>query len=166
MTANSRRRARVARICTAVLIVASLGACAEDNHDRQEAVADRGRSVMPFDLDRTTHRFVKSDSGGVQTVVADDPADSKQVGLVRQHLREEADRFGRGDFADPGRIHGDDMPGLKTLRGSAGRIAITYADTRDGGQITFATREPALVAALHAWFDAQVADHGRHAEHG
>jgi hypothetical protein len=30
----------------------------------------------------------------------------------------------------------------------------------------FETSDRSLVTALHAWFDAQVADHGRHADPG
>lgn len=134
--------------------------------DRQSEVASRGAEVMPFDLERTTHHFDKTADGGVQTVIADDPADSHQIGLVREHLRMEADRFRRGDFTDPGRIHGHAMPGLDALKGSAGRIEIAYAETPDGGRITYRTTDPALVTALHAWFDAQVSDHGAHATGG
>ena len=46
---------------------------------RQAEIAARGRQVMPFDLERTTHRFAKSATGGVQTVTSDDPADAGQV---------------------------------------------------------------------------------------
>lgn len=52
------------------------------------------------------------------------------------------------------------------LRDGAARITVAYRDDPAGGQITYTTGDPALVAALHAWFDAQVADHGQHAEHG
>lgn len=121
---------------------------------------------MPFDLERTTHHFDKTAGGGVQTVVADDASDSGQVRLVREHLRMEADRFRRGDFTDPTRIHGTAMPGLDALKGSAGRIDIAFTETAGGGRITYRTADPALVAALHAWFDAQVGDHGEHAEPG
>ncbi|GIF78067.1 hypothetical protein [Asanoa siamensis] len=117
-------------------------------------------------LDRTTHEFRKDDRGGTQTVVADDPADGTQVDLVREHLRAEADRFRRGDFADPARIHGDAMPGLADLRGHAGRITLSYTDVPAGGRIVYATGDEGLRAALHAWFDAQVTDHGPHATHG
>lgn len=168
-----------ARGLAAVLVaaaVAMLGAgCADTGEDqarpsasidRQAEVAERGASVMPFDLDRTTHHFAKTDTGGVQTVIADDPADDGQIRLIQQHLSHEADRFGRGEFTDPARIHGGDMPGLAALRASAGKIAIDYAATDDGARITYRTTDPALVAALHAWFDAQVSDHGHHATAG
>ena len=133
--------------------------------DRQAEVAERGTSVMPFDLDRTTHHFQKTDSGGVQTVVADDPQDTTQIGLIQQHLRHEADQFSRGDFTDPARIHGTDMPGLAALRDSVGKITVGYETTADGARITYTTTDAALIGALHAWFDAQVSDHGQHATH-
>ena len=131
---------------------------------RQEEVAERGERVMPFDLERTTHRFAKRAGGGVQTVVADDPSDTEQVRLVREHLAREAEAFRAGRFDDPMAIHGSEMPGLAALRSSAGRIEIEYADVAAGGRITFTTDDAALADALHAWFDAQLADHGEHAE--
>jgi hypothetical protein len=159
---DARRRA----FALAILVLVLLAGCGGDSRDRQADVAERGASVMPFDLDRTTHRFTKTESGGVQTVAADDPTDTGQIDLVRQHLRQERDRFSQGDFTDPGRIHGDGMPGLAALREGAGRVSVAYQDTPAGGQITYTTGDPALVTALHAWFDAQVSDHGQHAEHG
>lgn len=134
--------------------------------DRQEEVAARGQQVMPFDLDRTTHRFTKLATGGLQTVTADDPADAQQVTLIRQHLSEEAAGFSEGDYGDPASIHGGEMPGLRELEQGHARIEIRYAATPAGARITYTTADPALVTALHAWFDAQVADHGQHAERG
>ena len=131
--------------------------------DRQVEVAERGASVMPFDLERTTHRFAKTDTGGVQTVVADDARDTAQITLIQEHLTAEADRFRRGDFTDPARIHGNEMPGLATLRAHNGRIAIAYENTPDGARATYTTSDAELRNALHAWFDAQVSDHGPHA---
>jgi hypothetical protein len=133
---------------------------------RQAEVAERGAEVMPFDLDRTTHVFTARPGGGVQVVTADDPDDAEQVRLVRAHLGEEAGAFAGGDFGDPASIHGADMPGLAALQAGADRIAVSYQDVPAGGQLTYTTSDPALVEALHAWFDAQVSDHGSHAEHG
>jgi hypothetical protein len=135
------------------------------DHTRQAEVAARGAEAMPFDLDRTTHRFEARPWGGVQTVVADEP-DAEQVELVRAHLREEAERFSRGDFDDPMAIHGMEMPGLAELRAgaAAGRVEIGYSEVATGARLTYRTNETALVAALHTWFRAQVSDHGSHAE--
>jgi hypothetical protein len=122
--------------------------------------------VMPFDLERTTHRFAKSATGGVQTVTSDDLADAEQVTLIRKHLTEEAAGFSEGDYGDPASIHGGDMPGLRELEQGHTSIDIRYTELPAGARITYTTTEAPLVKALHSWFDAQVADHGRHAEHG
>jgi hypothetical protein len=134
--------------------------------ERRAEVAERGAEVMPFDLDATTHRFEPVDDGLVETVVADDPGDVEQVGLVRQHLAEEAERFADGDLDDPAAIHGEEMPGLDEIAAGAvaGRIVVDYRPVEGGGRITYSTDRPALVDALHHWGEAQVSDHGDHAE--
>jgi len=139
---------------------------------RQAAVAERGKDVMPFSLAATTHVFRKTAEGGVQQVVAKKATDAAQVHLARGHLLEIREQFLKGDFSGPSHIHGQDMPGLAELReAKAGQIAIDYQDIKGGGQLTYRTADASLVAALHQWFDAQLADHGKdamegHANHG
>jgi hypothetical protein len=145
-------------------------ACSDDGADgrladRQAEIADRGAEVMPFDLDATTHRFEPSDTGLVETVVADDPSDTAQVQLIRDHLAHEADRFARGDYRDPAAIHGSRMPGLDELEAAAPSVTITVEDLTDGARLVFATDDPQLVDALHRWGEAQTTDHGAHADH-
>lgn len=76
---------------------------------------------------------------------------------------EEAERFGEGDFRYPAMIHGEEMAGLHALMLGAERITITYDEVPDGAPILYTTDDTALVSALHAWFAAQLADHGAHA---
>jgi hypothetical protein len=158
---------------TAALVLLGLMACDEAGSsdaarsettpaDRQTVIAERGAAVMPFDLDTSTHIFEKTRDGGVQQVVSD-TGDPEQIALIRGHLREESGRFARGDFHDPAMIHGDDMAGLHDLMMGADRMTIEYTDVERGGQIRYASGDPDLVAAIHAWFDAQVSDHGDHA---
>jgi hypothetical protein len=130
---------------------------------RREEVAARGALVMPFDLERTLHVFERRADGGLQRVVVKDPSKKEQIPLIQTHLKEEAEKFRRGDFSDPAQIHGEDMPGLAELKSAAGKIEVAYTLLPDGAQIRYTTQDPALVMALHRWFDAQVSDHGRHA---
>jgi hypothetical protein len=128
---------------------------------RLDDVARRGAEVMPFDLKATTHVFTKTPDGGVQRVVAKHPHDTAQVRLIRSHLKDIEAQFRRGDFSGPSHIHGEAMPGLAQLRAARpGQIRIAYADLPEGAQLTYSTKSPELVAALHAWFDAQLSDHG------
>jgi hypothetical protein len=132
---------------------------------RQEEVAKRGSKVMPFDLEQTTHVFQKLDDGGLQKVVVKDPANKKQIALIQSHLKEESEKFRKGDFSDPAKIHGEDMPGLAELKTAAGKIDIRYSTLPDGAQIRYSTKDPKIVTALHQWFTAQLSDHGHHATH-
>ncbi len=130
---------------------------------RQSQVEARGTTVMPFDQNRTTHVFHATATGGVQSVVVNDPPDTQQVTLIRAHLRMEARRFAAGDFTDPMAIHGMKMPGLDALRRRAARVQVAYATIPLGAKISYSTTESSLVTALHDWFDAQLMDHGSHA---
>ena len=150
----------------AVLTLVAASACSASSSSttsRQDQVEARGATVMPFDQRRTTHVFHSTATGGVQRVVAKDASDTRQIRLVRQHLRKEAVRFRVGDFTDPMAIHGMKMPGLEPLRRGAARVDVTYAPIPRGARITYTTAEPELVTALHAWFDAQLMDHGSNA---
>ncbi len=129
-------------------------------------MADRGADVMPFDLDASTHTFTATDDGLVEDVVADDPDDGENIELIREHLTSERDRFESGDFADPAAIHGDAMPRLADLEAGAADIEIAYSELDDGARLTFTSEDPALVDALHRWGEAQVIDHGEHADAG
>jgi hypothetical protein len=102
--------------CAAVASSVWLATREAGGSDRQRVVAERGAAVMPFDLEATTHVFDPTATGGVQTVVADDPAHADEVELVRDHLRREQARFRVGDFGHPTTIHGDDMPGVAVLQ--------------------------------------------------
>jgi hypothetical protein len=130
---------------------------------RQEEVATRGAQVMPFDLEQTMHVFQKLEDGGLQKVVVKDPSNKKQIALIQSHLKEEAERFGEGDFSDPAKIHGKDMPGLAELKAGAGKISVRYAALPDGAQVRYKAKDPKLVMAIHQWFSAQISDHGHHA---
>ncbi len=144
-------------------MVVALGASAHAaDSTRQVKVEQNSERVMPFSMEATMHTFVPTPSGGVQTVMVHN-GDAKQVVLVRLHLRKEAAAFAHGDFTDPASIHGGRMPGLQAMHTGAKRISVRYSEVQNGAAITYATNEPALVSAIHAWFNAQVSDHGAHA---
>ncbi len=154
----------ITRIASAAIILLLASCSGDDTESRQEAVAEAGADVMPFDLDATTHRFDPTDDGLVETVVADDPDDNENIRLIREHLREEEQRFDRGDYGDPATIHGDEMPGLAELEAGADDVEVTFDETPSGARLVFRTDDPALLDALRRWGEAQTSDHGEHAE--
>jgi hypothetical protein len=147
-----------------VLVALALAAaCGDDDNrgdgSRRDQVARKGQEVMPFDLGATTHQFEPTADGLVETVDADDPGDRAQIRLIRRHLAHEAATFRAGDYGDPARIHGHDMPGLATLESNPDAVTVTYMDRPAGARLTFTSDDPALVTALHAWSQAQTMDH-------
>ena len=136
----------------------------EASKPRRDEVARRGAEVMPFSLEQTTHIFTKTEKGGLQQVIVKEIPNTEQVKLIQVHLSKISREFAQGDFSDPAKIHGEDMPGLAELRkAKPGEITIEYKELRNGAQINYATDDPALIKAVHQWFDAQLSDHARHA---
>ena len=162
---NSVSRTTKSILCCAGLLL--LVACSETDElaQRQEEVAEAGAAVMPFDLDATTHIFTETDSGGIQEVVADDASDTENIALIELHLADEAAKFQAGDFSDPEAIHGASMPGLAVLQERFDEVDVALLPHPAGATLTYTTADPEVIDAIHAWFDAQVSDHGAHAQH-
>jgi hypothetical protein len=153
--------------CRAILlaslaVVAAACATHTPSASRQEEVARKGAVVMPFDLAKTTHFFDDRPDGGIETVKANDASDARQAALIRSHLAEEAQRFARGDFSDPAAIHGADMPGMAALERAGAKLRVSYREVPGGASLTYASADPAVVAAIHQWFAAQRSDHAAH----
>ena len=121
--------------------------------------------MLPFDLDATLHTFEKSNRGGCERVTAHHPEDDRNIVLIREHLEKDAERFTRGDISDPAYLHGEDTAGLSILEeaAAAGGLRVDYGDLPDGAALTLSAGDDTVLAALHAWFDAQVNDYGHHA---
>lgn len=148
----------------AVVIIAAVGGtwCLlryDDHPTTDTAMAARAQQVMPFDLNRTTHTFTQTTDGGVEEVVANKPSDIRDRDLIRSHLQTEANNFRHGNYSDPAKIHGMDMPGVNELEQGATRINVVFTEIPGGAQIAYTATEAPLISALHAWFDRQASDH-------
>jgi hypothetical protein len=127
---------------------------------KQEHVHRMSHSVMPFEMSKTIHIFKMTEAGGVMRVLSRDPHDAKQVILIRRHLEQETQRFAHGDYADPARLHGADMPGLAELQANPSAVEVSYRALSDGAQISFETNDLRMLTAIHRWFGAQLSEHG------
>lgn len=120
--------------------------------------------VMPFDMNKVTHYFIKTDSGGILMIRTKDKRDTSQANLVVSHLKKEYKLFSNADFSDPKLLHGADMPGLHMLSQSKGKFKVEFRKLKDGAQLTFSSKDPEVQNAIHKWFDAQLRDHGSDAK--
>ncbi len=127
--------------------------------DHHQGVAAHSMEVMPFDVNSTTHRFEPTQRGLIETVVTTTRDDPHQVALIQEHLQHEAKLFNAGNWDDPAKIHGDDMPGLAELRAHPTAVTVTYSPVQGGATLTYTTNGQMLIDALHNWGRAQSADH-------
>jgi len=152
---------RLTAVCAAavvtLLLLAPLRTLAQTS---QERVHRMSHHVMPFEMSKTIHIFKMTVFGGVMRVVTRDPDDTDQVALIRQHLTHEAERFQRGDYADPAKLHGADMPGLAELQANPSAVTVAYQMLPDGAQLSFRTTDLGMLTAIHRWFGAQLSEHG------
>jgi len=130
----------------------------------QEQVHQMAHSVMPFDISKTVHIFKMTEFGGIQQVIVKDPGSIDQIAFIQRHLQHEAERFQFGDYSDPAKLHGAQMPGLKELQAGASDIKISYTTLPNGAELTFETTDLHLLTAIHRWFGAQLSEHGADAK--
>jgi hypothetical protein len=120
-----------------LLAGASVQAREPASEEKLDEVEQRGAQVMPFDLEQTRHFFMKTDKDGLQQVVAKESSNTEQLKLIQAHVRRIPRQFSRGNFADPAKIHSDEMPGLADLRAAApGAIEIEYEKLTNGARTT------------------------------
>jgi hypothetical protein len=131
---------------------------------QQEHVHQHAHEVMPFDMSKTMHIFRMTEQGGVQRVVTRAPGAGDEVALIQQHLKHEAERFQEGNYSDPSKLHGADMPGLKEIQEGASRISVSYTALPEGAELAFETTDIHLLTAIHRWFGAQLSEHGADAQ--
>jgi hypothetical protein len=127
---------------------------------RQQHIHQMGGHVMPFELGKTQHEFEMTETGGIMRVVARDPKDAEQIRMIQQHLEHEAALFQRGDFSDPSRLHGKQLPGLAELEAAGPKLQVRYASRADGAEVSFTSGDIRVITAVHRWFGAQLSDHG------
>jgi len=153
-----------APVLSILLIIGPVYAVEKASEERLDEIVKQGVHVMPFDLELTVHVFSKTAKGGVQEVIVKNPGNSEQIKLIRKHLFKISAEFQRGDFSNPAKIHGDNMPGLEELRkAKLNQINVVYEDLPNGAKIIYSTDIASLVTAIHQWFEAQLSDHSRHA---
>ena len=131
---------------------------------RQNMIHSRSPMVMPFDMNKVTHYFIKTDNGGVLEINSKDLNDQTQISLIREHLKKEKILFSNADFRDPKTLHGKNMPGLKILSESGKKYEVEYKELPAGASLTFGSKDSSVVDAIHKWFDAQLKDHGKDAK--
>lgn len=120
----------------------------------------RGKQVMGFDQQKTTHHFLLYEDGGAIDVSVKDKADKANLDAIRAHLPHIALLFGQGNFDAPMVVHDrKDVPGTKELARLKDKVRYTYVETPGGGRVDIVTTDKDALSAVHAFLKYQIEDH-------
>ena len=118
-----------------------------------------GNMAMGFDQDKTTHHFVMTTEGGSIAVDANDAADQVSRDQIRDHLKQIAVAFGKGDFGKPLETHSEFPPGVPVMQRLRKEISYTYQDTPRGGIVRIVTANAEARAAVDQFLTYQITEH-------
>ena len=120
----------------------------------------RGKQVMGFDQQKTTHHFLLYEDGGAIDGSVKDTANTTDRNAIRSHLQHIAHLFAAGDFEAPMLVHDNkDVPGTKDLARLKEKITYTYVETPAGGRVDIVATDKNALAAVHAFLKFQIDDH-------
>lgn len=163
---RSRERATCCTVWLAVLLASACGGKgAVDEDSAFAAVQERGRVVMGVDQYTSTHVFEDLPDGGRVVLDRDDAADATGIRAIREHMRVIQGAFQRGDFALPGQVHNQEVPGTRVMRERRDAITYAAADRPRGAELRMTTTDAVALAAIREFLAFQRSDH-RAAGHG
>jgi hypothetical protein len=113
---------------------------------------------MGVDQYTSFHVFEPLPDGG-RISLQRDAADSAGVEQIRSHMRLIAAAFARGDFALPGFVHDQEVPGTRLMTANRSQIRYTMDTLVGGGQVRLKSSDSATVAAIHDFLAFQRHDH-------
>jgi hypothetical protein len=123
------------------------------------ALQQRGGEAMGVDQYASAHVFEALPDGG-RIVLQMKEEDATGESVIRDHMRDIARAFTRGDFAIPGRVHATaNVPGTGAMSRLRREISYEPRDLERGGEVRITTRNPDGVAAIHEFLAFQRQDH-------
>jgi hypothetical protein len=106
----------------------------------------------------SAHVFEALPDGG-RIVLQRQTDDSAGTATIRAHMSTIAEQFRRGDFAIPGFVHAQGVPGTDVMASHRARISYTADTLPRGGQVRITTTDPAALAAVHEFLAFQRREH-------
>jgi len=125
------------------------------------ALQSRGHEAMGVDQYTSSHRFDPLPDGG-RIELQRDRTDRAGVETIRAHMRDIAGRFSQGDFAIPGFVHAQEVPGTRIMAERKAQISYEAHDLPGGAEVRIRTTDSTALAAVHEFLAFQRGDHRAH----
>lgn len=123
------------------------------------SMEQRGEMGMGFSQTATTHHFFLSPDGGAIQVEVNDPKDTSNRGMIREHLAHVAQAFASGDFDIPMFVHDTTPPGVPEMKRLREKIKYSYSETPNGGRVLISTTDSDALSAVHQFLRFQIQEH-------
>jgi hypothetical protein len=125
------------------------------------AMQARGQMAMGVDQYTSQHHFEPLADGG-RIMLQRDATDTAGTRAIREHLKDIAMRFRAGDFAIPGFVHAQQVPGTRVLAAKRAAIRYVFHPLPGGGEVRIVTRDSTAVKAVHQFLAFQRTEHHVH----
>jgi hypothetical protein len=122
------------------------------------ALQRRGETAMGVNQYTSSHGFEALPDGG-RIVLQQQTDDSAGTATIRAHMSTIAEQFRRGDFAVPGLVHAQGVPGTDVMASHRVRISYTADTLPRGGEVRITTADSAALAAVHQFLAFQRREH-------
>ena len=122
------------------------------------ALQRRGETAMGVNQYTSAHVFESLPDGG-RIVLQRQSDDSAGTARIRAHMSTIAEQFRRGEFAIPGFVHAQGVPGTDVMASHRTRISYTADTLPRGGQVRITTNDTAALAAVHEFLAFQRHEH-------
>lgn len=129
-------------------------------HAKRDGVDRRHDAVTGVHHEHAVHHFLLTPTGGTIRLEAAGAGPDEARDRIREHLQVITKSFAEGDFAIPMLIHDEVPPGVEDMKKMKAAIRYEFAPTGKGGEVRISTKDPAALAAVHAFLRFQIADHG------
>ena len=146
------------RIVRSVLLALPLAGSAAAQDSSFAAMQARGKMAMGVDQYTSWHRFDPLADGG-RIMLQRDSTDTAGTRAIREHLQDIAMRFRAGDFAIPGFVHAQQVPGTPVMAAKRTAIRYVFHPLPGGGEVRIVSRDSAAVAAVHQFLAFQRTEH-------
>lgn len=123
------------------------------------AMQARGQVVMGVDQYSSAHVFEDLPDGGRIVLERPDSTDPAGIATIRAHMRAIAGAFARGDFALPGQVHDQVVPGTAVLAARRDRISYRAIERPRGAEVRITTTDSAALSGVRTFLAFQRHDH-------